>query len=84
MTGAGKAYIIKGITWQRISDDDRRIEMAKKKKMTGKSMTELMMQMRSTWQINPRTRVQENEQKNKKKIREEGRKIIEKDNGGLD
>lgn len=53
--------------------------MAKKKKVKGKSMTELMMQTRSTWRINPVTRVHEDDQKNKKKMREEGKKLAKSD-----
>ena len=54
--------------------------MAKKKR----TMTEIMLQMRNTWKINPRTRVQENEQKNKKKRREDDRKSVQKDDSGLE
>lgn len=49
--------------------------MAKKKK----TMTDIMMQLRNTWQINPRTRVHESELKNKKKVREEGKKLTQKE-----
>jgi ribosomal protein S8 len=53
-------------------------KMAKKKK----TVTDLMMQVRNTWKINPRTRVHESELKNKKKVREEGRKLVQKDDSG--
>jgi hypothetical protein len=38
-------------------------------------MIELMKQVRNSWQMNPRTRVQENEIKNKKKRRQEEKKL---------
>jgi len=45
--------------------------MAKKK-----NMLDLMKEIRRSWTINPRTRVKENEMKNKKKRRQEDKKII--------
>lgn len=45
--------------------------MAKKK-----NMIDLMKEIRRSWVINPRTRVQENEMKNKKKRRQEDKKTI--------
>ncbi|PYG87562.1 hypothetical protein LY28_01930 [Ruminiclostridium sufflavum DSM 19573] len=44
--------------------------MVKKRKMT-----DLMKEIRRSWVINPRTRVQENELKNKKKRRQNERKL---------
>jgi hypothetical protein len=44
-----------------------------------KSMVELMKEFRNTWHINPRTRVQENELKNKKKRRAEGKRLSKSD-----
>ena len=44
-----------------------------------KSMIDIMKQVRNTWNINPRTRVQENETKNKKKRRQEEKKIIKQE-----
>jgi hypothetical protein len=49
--------------------------MEKKKK----TMLDLMKTVRNSWNINPRTRVQENDLKNKKKRRENERKIVKKD-----
>jgi hypothetical protein len=49
--------------------------MVKKKK----SMTDLMLQIRNTWKINPRTRIKEDEQKNKKKRREADKKLVKTD-----
>jgi hypothetical protein len=48
------------------------IHMANKKK----TMTDIMKQVRNTWHINPRTRVKENELKNKKKRREAESKLV--------
>jgi len=45
--------------------------MAKKK-----SMLDLMKEIRRSWGINPKTRVQENESKNKKKRRQQDKKVI--------
>jgi len=45
--------------------------MAKKK-----SVFDYMKEIRSSWVINPRTRVQENEMKNKKKRRQGEKKIL--------
>lgn len=45
-------------------------DMVKKRKMT-----DLMKEIRRSWVINPRTRVQENELKNKKKRRQNERKL---------
>lgn len=45
--------------------------MAKKK-----NMLDLMKEIRRSWVINPKTRVQENELRNKKKRRQEDNKII--------
>lgn len=47
----------------------------KKKKDT----YELMKEIRNSWDMNPRTRVQENEIKNKKKRRQEEKKIVQDD-----
>ncbi len=44
-----------------------------------KTMTDLMLQMRNTWKINPRTRIKEDEQKNKKKRREADKKLAKTD-----
>ena len=44
--------------------------MAKKK-----NMLDLMNEIRKSWVINPRTRVQDNELKSKKKRRQEDKKI---------
>jgi hypothetical protein len=49
--------------------------MVKKKK----TMTEMMLQIRNTWKINPRTRIKEDEQKNKKKRREADKKLVKTD-----
>lgn len=49
--------------------------MVKKKK----TMTDMMLQIRNTWKINPRTRIKEDEQKNKKKRREAGKKLVKAD-----
>ena len=40
-----------------------------------KSFLDTLKSIRLSWSINPRTRVQDNEKKNKKKIRDEGKKI---------
>lgn len=39
-----------------------------------KSFIDTLKTIRRTWGMNPRTRVQENEKKNKKKAREAGKK----------
>lgn len=44
--------------------------MAKKR-----TMLDLMQEIRKSWVINPRTRVKENEIKNKKKRRQEDKKV---------
>ncbi len=44
-----------------------------------KSTYELMKEIRKSWDINPRTRVQENEIRNKKKRRQEEKKIVQQD-----
>jgi len=49
--------------------------MSKNKKKK-KSTIDIMKQVRNKWHINPRTRVQEDETKNKKKRRQEEKKII--------
>lgn len=41
-----------------------------------KSTYELMKGIRKWWDINPRTRVRENETKNKKKRRQDEKKIV--------
>jgi len=41
-----------------------------------KSTADLMREIRGTWVINPRTRIQENNLKDKKKRRQEEKKII--------
>lgn len=41
-----------------------------------KDIFDYIREIRSGWVINPRTRVQENEMKNKKKRRQEEKKII--------
>ena len=51
------------------------LKMVKKKK----TMTDLMLQVRNTWKINPRTRIKEDEQKNKKKRREADKKLVKSD-----
>lgn len=56
------------------------IHMAKKKK----TMIDIMKQVRNSWNINPRTRVQENELKNKKKRREDERKLAQKGDDGME
>ena len=45
-----------------------------KKKKQCKTSIELVMGIRREWTINPRTRVQSNELKDKKKIRQKGKK----------
>jgi len=40
-----------------------------------KSMVDIIKEIRNTWTMNPRTRVQENELKNKKKRRAEDKKL---------
>ena len=39
----------------------------------------MMKEIRKSWDINPRTRVQENELKNKKKRRQDEKKIVRED-----
>lgn len=46
--------------------------MSAKKK---KNMLDLMKEIRNRWEINPRTRVQENELKSKKKRRQMDKKL---------
>jgi len=41
-----------------------------------KNMLDLMKEIRRSWVINPKTRVQENELKNKKKRRQEDKKVV--------
>jgi hypothetical protein len=41
-----------------------------------KTIVDIMKQIRNGWNINPRTRVQENEIKNKKKRRQEDKRVI--------
>lgn len=41
-----------------------------------KTTFDCLKEMRSSWTINPRTRVQENDLKNKKKRRQEEKKMI--------
>ncbi len=41
-----------------------------------KSTFDYIKEIRRSWTINPRTRVQDNNMKNKKKRREEGKKLI--------
>lgn len=41
-----------------------------------KSTFEYIKEIRGVWSINPRTRVQENEMKNKKKRRQEEKKLV--------
>lgn len=41
-----------------------------------KTPLELIKSIRNEWRINPRTRVQENELKNKKKRRQNERKLV--------
>jgi hypothetical protein len=53
---------------------ERRFFMKKRK-----STYELMKEIRKSWDINPRTRVQDNELKNKKKRRQEEKKIVRED-----
>lgn len=40
-----------------------------------KTSVELMMEVRREWNINPRTRIKENELKDKKKNRQKGKKV---------
>lgn len=54
--------------------------MAKEKK----TMIDIMKQVRNSWQINPRTRVQENELKNKKKRRDIDKKLVQKSDDGIE
>ncbi len=72
-----KRYGLNNIKDMRMSREGK---MAKK----NKTMIELMKQVRSSWQINPRTRVQENELKDKKKRRESDRKMVQKDDDGIE
>jgi hypothetical protein len=44
-----------------------------------KTAYDLMKEIRKSWSINPRTRVQENEMKDKKKRRQEEKKIVRDD-----
>lgn len=46
------------------------------KNMKKKSVYDYIREIRGSWVINPRTRVQENEMKNKKIRRQEEKKII--------
>ena len=39
----------------------------------------MMKEIRNNWNMNPRTRVQENEMKDKKKRRQEEKKIVQED-----
>jgi len=48
-------------------------EIVMKKK---KTMYDLMKEIRKTWSINPKTRVREDETKNKKKRRQQEKKMI--------
>lgn len=41
-----------------------------------KNMLDLMQEIRRSWVINPKTRVQENELKNKKKRRQRDKKVV--------
>lgn len=41
-----------------------------------KTMYDLMKEIRRSWNINPATRVRENEMKNKKKRRQQEKKLI--------
>lgn len=43
-----------------------------------KNMLDLMKEIRRSWVINPRTRIKENDMKNKKKRRQEDKKLISK------
>lgn len=44
--------------------------------MEKKSTFEYIKKLRGSWVINPRTRIQENEKRNKKKRRQEEKKLI--------
>jgi hypothetical protein len=44
-----------------------------------KSTFDYMKEVRGSWVINPRTRVQENNQKNKKKRRQDEKKFVKDD-----
>ena len=44
-----------------------------------KSTIDLLKEIRNSWVINPRTRVQENDLKNKKKRRQEEKKLAKGD-----
>ncbi|MHB8064199.1 MAG: hypothetical protein ACYDG2_16480 [Ruminiclostridium sp.] len=41
-----------------------------------KNMLDLMKEIRRSWVINPRTRVKENDLKNKKKRRQKNKKVV--------
>ena len=45
-------------------------------KLKNKSFADLVNSIRKFWDINPRTRVQDNKKKNKKKQRQEGKKVV--------
>lgn len=49
----------------------------KKKKQT---TYDFARQIRNSWDINPRTRVRENELKDRKKRRQEGKKLLQDEN----
>lgn len=48
----------------------------KRKMKTKKTSFDYMKKIRNEWTINPRTRIKENELKNKKKRRQEEKKMI--------
>lgn len=52
-----------------------RIGVRKMKKKKKKTTLDLMKTIRNEWNINPRTRVQENELKNKKKRRQDEKRM---------
>lgn len=49
------------------------------KKYKKKSTLDILKEVRTMWSINPRTRVQENEKKDKKKRRESAKKLVRED-----
>lgn len=46
-------------------------------KKKNKTTFDFMRQVRNSWDINPRTRVQDNDLKNKKKRRQEEKKLLQ-------
>jgi len=50
--------------------------MAKKREKKCKGFLDILKTIRRSWGMNPNTRVQENQKKNKKKRRAEGKQIV--------